>query len=117
MKLLIHTGVTRYLEFKSIEGSYVFKGGKIYKVPADEKEALGSCKYEIYKQTAKLGQLIKQFQLTGWSCQSVIHIQHNKFSVSISDTELTFCMIAERRISDEGGQYQTILISHIAKLS
>lgn len=42
VKLLIHTGVTRYLEFKSIEGSYVMKGTKISKVPADEKEALTS---------------------------------------------------------------------------
>jgi len=43
VKLLIHTGVTRYLEFKSIEGSYVMgKSGKISKVPADEKEALSS---------------------------------------------------------------------------
>ncbi|KAL8611259.1 Rab GDP dissociation inhibitor alpha [Nucella lapillus] len=40
VKLLIHTGVTRYLEFKSVEGSYVYKGGKIFKVPADEKEAM-----------------------------------------------------------------------------
>ena len=45
MKLLIHTGVTRYLEFKSVEGSYVYKQGKIHKVPADEKEALASSKY------------------------------------------------------------------------
>jgi RAB protein geranylgeranyltransferase component A len=45
VKLLIHTGVTRYLEFKSCEGSYVYKGGKIFKVPADEKEALGSSNY------------------------------------------------------------------------
>lgn len=44
VKLLIHTGVTRYLEFKSLEGSYVYKGGKIFKVPADEKEALASSK-------------------------------------------------------------------------
>lgn len=42
VKLLIHTEVTRYLEFKVIEGSYVYKGGKIFKVPADEKEALAS---------------------------------------------------------------------------
>ncbi len=42
VKLLIHTGVTRYLEFKSVEGSYVYKGGKISKVPVDEREALGS---------------------------------------------------------------------------
>lgn len=42
VKLLIHTGVTRYLEFKSIEGSYVYKDGKIHKVPADGSEALSS---------------------------------------------------------------------------
>ncbi|KAI1727145.1 GDP dissociation inhibitor domain-containing protein [Ditylenchus destructor] len=40
VKLLIHTGVTRYLEFKSVEGSFVYQEGKIYKVPADEMEAL-----------------------------------------------------------------------------
>jgi len=35
--------LTRYLEFKSVEGSYVMgKSGKISKVPADEREALGS---------------------------------------------------------------------------
>ena len=35
--------MTRYLEFKSIEGSYVLgKSGKISKVPADEREALSS---------------------------------------------------------------------------
>ncbi|CAD6207122.1 GSCOCG00010123001-RA-CDS [Cotesia congregata] len=42
VKLLIHTGVTRYLEFKSIEGSYVYKSGKISKVPIDQQEALSS---------------------------------------------------------------------------
>ena len=43
VKLLIHTGVTRYLEFKSIEGSYVLsKSAKISKVPADQKEALSA---------------------------------------------------------------------------
>jgi Rab GDP dissociation inhibitor len=42
VKLLLHTGVTRYLEFKSVEASYVYKAGKIYKVPADEMEALAT---------------------------------------------------------------------------
>ena len=42
VKLLIHTGVTRYLEFKSIEGSYVLRNNKVHKVPANEKEALSS---------------------------------------------------------------------------
>ena len=67
VKLLIHTGVTRYLEFKSCEGSFVCKGGKIYKVwafcqnkedvwknkdtlqvPADEMEALSTSKLLKY---------------------------------------------------------------------
>lgn len=44
VKLLIHSGVTRYLEFKSVEGSYVYKkGGKIHKVPSTETEALATC--------------------------------------------------------------------------
>ncbi|XP_003383017.1 PREDICTED: rab GDP dissociation inhibitor alpha-like [Amphimedon queenslandica] len=43
VKLLIHTGVTRYLEFKQVDGSYVFKkGGKIHKVPSTEAEALST---------------------------------------------------------------------------
>lgn len=38
MKLLIYIGVIRYLEFKCLEGSYVCKGGKVYKMFVDEKE-------------------------------------------------------------------------------
>ena len=41
-KMLLHTKVTRYLEFKSIAGSYVYKDGKILKVPATPDEALRS---------------------------------------------------------------------------
>lgn len=42
VKLLIHTGVTKYLEFKVVDASYVYKQGKIAKVPADEREAISS---------------------------------------------------------------------------
>lgn len=43
VKLLILSGVTRYLEFKSVEGSFVYKEKeKIHKVPADEKEAIST---------------------------------------------------------------------------
>ena len=49
VKLLVHTGVTRYLEFKSVEGSYVwYKAGKIAKVPVDEREALASGEINSY---------------------------------------------------------------------
>ena len=42
VKILLHTKVTRYLEFKSVDGSYVFKDGKVLKVPATAPEALSS---------------------------------------------------------------------------
>lgn len=42
VNILVHTDVTRYLEFKQIAGSYVYRDGKIAKVPATEAEALAS---------------------------------------------------------------------------
>ena len=39
-KMLLHTKVTRYLDFKSIAGSYVYKGGQILKVPATPEEGM-----------------------------------------------------------------------------
>lgn len=44
VKMLLYTEVTRYLDFKVVEGSFVYKGGKIYKVPSTESEALASSK-------------------------------------------------------------------------
>lgn len=42
VKMLLHTDVTRYLDFKSVMGSYVVKSGKVHKVPATDSEALRS---------------------------------------------------------------------------
>lgn len=50
VKLLIFSGVTHYLEFKSADGSYVYKGGKVYKVPATDKEALASSLMGIFEK-------------------------------------------------------------------
>jgi Rab GDP dissociation inhibitor len=41
-KILVHTDVTRYLEFKQIAGSFVYRDGKISKVPSTEMEAVRS---------------------------------------------------------------------------
>jgi len=49
-KMLLHTKVTRYLEFKSIDGSYVYKGGKILKVPATPEEALRSSLMGLFEK-------------------------------------------------------------------
>jgi RAB protein geranylgeranyltransferase component A len=40
--MLVHTDVTRYLEFKQIAGSYVYRDGRISKVPSTEMEAVRS---------------------------------------------------------------------------
>ena len=50
VKMLVHTGVTKYLQFKQIEGSFVYKGGAVYKVPADDKEALSSSLMGIFEK-------------------------------------------------------------------
>ena len=38
VNILYHTDVTRYLEFRQIAGSYVFRDGRISKVPSNENE-------------------------------------------------------------------------------
>lgn len=42
VKILLYTDVTRYLEFKQIGASYVYRDGRIAKVPSNETEALTS---------------------------------------------------------------------------
>ncbi|XP_070709591.1 rab GDP dissociation inhibitor beta [Pempheris klunzingeri] len=50
VRMLLITQVTRYLDFKVIEGSYVYKGAKIYKVPSTETEALASSLMGIFEK-------------------------------------------------------------------
>ncbi|CAN9508088.1 unnamed protein product [Ophioblennius macclurei] len=50
VRMLLITQVTRYLDFKVIEGSYVYKGGKIYKVPSTETEALASSLMGLFEK-------------------------------------------------------------------
>lgn len=40
--MLVHTGVTRYLDFKLVDGSFVFVGDRPHKVPATPREAMTS---------------------------------------------------------------------------
>ena len=42
VNILVHTDVTRYLEFKQIGGSYVYRDKKIAKLPSTESEAISS---------------------------------------------------------------------------
>ncbi|KAL0454350.1 UNVERIFIED_CONTAM: Guanosine nucleotide diphosphate dissociation inhibitor [Sesamum latifolium] len=42
VRVLIHANVTKYLNFKAVDGSFVYNKKKIYKVPATDVEALKS---------------------------------------------------------------------------
>ncbi|XP_024028575.1 guanosine nucleotide diphosphate dissociation inhibitor At5g09550 [Morus notabilis] len=42
VRVLIHTDVTKYLNFKAVDGNFVYNKGKIHKVPANDVEALKS---------------------------------------------------------------------------
>lgn len=48
--ILVHTDVTRYIEFKQVAGSYVYNRGKVYKVPANEMEAISSSLLGIFEK-------------------------------------------------------------------
>lgn len=48
--ILVHTDVTRYIEFKQIAGSYVYRNGRIAKVPASEMEAVRSSLMGIFEK-------------------------------------------------------------------
>uniref|UniRef100_A0A673C9L2 Rab GDP dissociation inhibitor n=1 Tax=Sphaeramia orbicularis TaxID=375764 RepID=A0A673C9L2_9TELE len=50
VRMLLITQVTRYLDFKVIEGSFVYKAGKIHKVPSTETEALKSSLLGIFEK-------------------------------------------------------------------
>jgi len=65
VKALIYSGVTRYLEFKSVEGSYVYKesSNKVCKVPSTGKEALNSSLMGLMQKN-RLRQFLAAVQ--GW---------------------------------------------------
>lgn len=50
VRILTHLSVTNYLEFKQIAGSYVFRDGKISKVPATEMEAARSSLMGLFEK-------------------------------------------------------------------
>lgn len=53
--ILVHTDVTRYIEFKQIGGSYVYRNGRIAKVPANEMEAVRSSLMGIFEKRRMKG--------------------------------------------------------------
>ncbi|XP_076123879.1 rab GDP dissociation inhibitor alpha [Alosa pseudoharengus] len=64
VKMLLYSEVTRYLDFKVVGGSYVFRGGKVHKVPSTEAEAMASDLMGMFdkRRFRKLLQFIQNFE-------------------------------------------------------
>lgn len=59
-QVLIHTKVANYIEFKPVDGSFVYRqNGKVYKVPITPKEAMKS---SLLSMTEKA----RMAQFTSW---------------------------------------------------
>ncbi|KAG0565360.1 hypothetical protein KC19_8G185200 [Ceratodon purpureus] len=50
VRVLVHTDVTKYLLFKAVDGSFVYKQGKIYKVPSNDVEAVKSTLMGLFEK-------------------------------------------------------------------
>ncbi|KAI3831725.1 hypothetical protein MKX03_016523 [Papaver bracteatum] len=50
VRVLIHTNVTKYLNFKAVDGSFVYDKSKIHKVPATDVEALKSLLMRLFEK-------------------------------------------------------------------
>ena len=64
-----HAGVHNYVSFKACEGSYVFKQGKLFKVPATDKDALRSPLMGMFEKCAAREFLLIRARLwrgSGW---------------------------------------------------
>jgi len=63
VKMLLQTGVTRYIDFNGISGSYVFNTGKIYKLPVTASEAITSSLVSLFQKNAlrKFADYIKNY--------------------------------------------------------
>ena len=50
VKMLLHTKVTRYLEFRCVGGSFVYKDQKLFEVPVTPQAALNSSLMGIFQK-------------------------------------------------------------------
>lgn len=77
--MLLFTEVTRYLDFKVIEGSYVFKGGKVHKVPITEADAnvSGNKQHDIHPvqvQSIYLSFIYNIFSYKSWTSNKLAKV-------------------------------------------
>jgi len=82
VRFLTHTGVTRYLEFKQISGSYVYRDGSIFRVPASEAEAISSSLLGLMekRRVQKFFEFIQNWQEIDSSTHEGLDLDKNTMS-------------------------------------
>ncbi|KAJ1554817.1 Rab GDP dissociation inhibitor alpha, partial [Nowakowskiella sp. JEL0078] len=82
VNILFHTQVTRYLEFRQISGSFVYRDGKIAKVPATESEAVMSTLMGIFekRRLKKFFEFIQAYNFDDPATQQVSEV-YKKFGL------------------------------------
>lgn len=65
VQILIKTDVTRYLEFKSVDGSFVYQDKKVHKVPSTTSEALSSSLMGMFekRRCGKFLEYVAEYEL------------------------------------------------------
>ncbi|KXS22032.1 rab GTPase activator [Gonapodya prolifera JEL478] len=77
VKILVYTDVTRYLEFKQVSGSYVYRDGRIAKVPGSEIEAVSSPLMGIFekRRAKRFFEFIQKYELDNPATQEGIDVK------------------------------------------
>lgn len=92
VKVLIHTDVTKYLEFKAVDGSFVLQKGRVEKVPASDWEALKSPLMGLFekRRAAKFFSYCQQYNPTdpstwrGWDLSRMkMHELYTQFGLDV----------------------------------
>jgi len=83
VKVLIHTGVHNYMEFKAVDGSFVYsnKAGKVCKVPAGPEDAMKSSLMSMMEKT-------RMVQFTLWVSKCKLSDRSTWKAGTISKTSL-----------------------------
>lgn len=83
VKVLIHTGVANYMEFKPVDGSFVYssKAGKVCKVPSTPEDAMKSSLMGMMEKT-------RMMQFTLWVAKVKLSDRASWVAGTISKTKL-----------------------------
>jgi Rab GDP dissociation inhibitor len=106
VRVLVHTDVTKYLEFKAVDGSFVLARARVEKVPASDWEALKSPLMGLFekRRAAKFFGFCQQFDAAdaatwrGWDlCRMTMAELYAQFGLDVATIDFVGHAIALHR--------------------